>query len=98
MLGWGANTCGQLAKDNPEGVARPTVVSLPPGTRPTAVASGASTSYVVDADGNLWAWGGNSSSQVSGSATKCVATPRKVDSGVALVSSTAANVADYHAP
>ena len=96
VVSWGSNVCGQLGAGRSGHEAVPVVVQVLHGITVSSVASGGSTSYVLDTSGNLWAWGSDKGDQVYQPARKCVGSPTKVDTGVTLVSATASDVVDYH--
>ena len=61
----------------------PVKVSLPPGVTPTAIAAGGAnqepaTGYAIGSDGNLYAWGSNSSGQLGNGTTTNSDVPVKV--------------------
>jgi len=95
VVAWGSDDCGQLGVGKPSSENVPLPVVNLKGITATYVASGGSTSYVLDNRGNLWAWGSNKGGQVRSPTSKCSAIT-KVDSGVSLVSATASDVVDYH--
>lgn len=96
VVSWGSNVCGQLGEGHSGQESVPVVVQALHGMSVSSVASGGSTSYVVDSSGNLWAWGSDKGDQVRQPARRCVGSPTKVDTGVTLVSATASDVLDYH--
>lgn len=96
-VAWGNGRYGQLGNGLKVNEPLPVYVSTPAGVTFTDVVAGGSASYGIDTDGNLWAWGNNSFGQAGAGAThQHLYTPVKVDSGVGLIMSTAANVLDYH--
>ena len=77
LMGWGANEFGQVRADQGAWVAQP--LALPwPGAKPVAVASGARHSLVLDAAGQVWAWGDNSAGQLGLGHTRPAAQPTQV--------------------
>jgi len=96
VVAWGSNICGQLGAGHPGTQSAPVTVHVLQGMSVAMVASGGSTSYVLDNSGNLWAWGADGGGQVRQPVRRCVGKPNKVDTGVDLVSATASDVVDYH--
>jgi len=94
VWGWGNNTYGQLGNGGTTKVnATPVRASdLPAGVGFTSISTGGSTSYGLDTDGNVWAWGASGTGQVgNGGIRRKVLTPVKVLSGATLISATADN-------
>jgi alpha-tubulin suppressor-like RCC1 family protein len=96
VVSWGSNVCRQLGTDEAPPVAVPVPVQVLSGITVKSVAAGGSTSFVIDSNGNLWAWGSNKGGQVREPTGKCVRTPTRVDTGVDMVSATASDVVDHH--
>jgi len=90
VYGWGANDQGQLCGDTiASPVVSPTKIVPPVGVAWTKAASGGSTSYLIDAAGNLWACGRGSNGQIGQGTTKAKqVAPKDVLSGVTRVSGT----------
>jgi alpha-tubulin suppressor-like RCC1 family protein len=95
VVAWGNDACGQLGVGKPAREPTPLPVVILGGITASYVAAGGTTSYVIDTQGNLWAWGSNKGGQVRSPTSKC-ARLTKVDTGVRLVSATASDVVDYH--
>lgn len=96
-VAWGNNSCKQLGNGSKVNSDVPVYVNVPTGVSFDYVAAGGSTSYGIDTDGNLWSWGDNDLGQAGVPNTHAhLYPPVKVDSGVTLLSTTAANVVDYH--
>jgi alpha-tubulin suppressor-like RCC1 family protein len=93
LLAWGDDKDGQLCdKRKTPSVASPEDVK-PPAPMVSA-ASGGKTSYLLDTSGNLWACGYNHGGEIGdGKMGRPLASPVKVLSGVAMVSSTSENEA-----
>lgn len=64
LYAWGANSSGQLGDGSLSSSNLPVRVSLPSGVNPTAIAAGFDSGYAIGSDGNLYAWGDNSSGQL----------------------------------
>jgi alpha-tubulin suppressor-like RCC1 family protein len=94
-VAWGIGTLGQLGNGLRANEATPVAVSMPAGVTFVFVATGGESSYAIDSNGNLWAWGANFDSQLSRSGKNPVLTPVEIESGVSLVSATAEDVVDY---
>ncbi len=97
VVAWGANADMQLGTGTTTAADTPTYVKTPAGVTFTYVATGGATSYGLDSAGRLWSWGANAGGSAgTGHGTGNVYPPRRIDRGVTLVSTTAANVLDYH--
>ncbi len=96
LVAWGAGKAGQLGNGHRVNEPVPVTVALPAGVVVKEAVAGGSTSYVVDTNGNVWAWGNNNYGELGIGGRKGSLTPVVVDTGVSLLMSTAANVADYH--
>lgn len=82
LYSWGDNTYGQLGVGEVGGAAStPRIVDLPEAARPvTQAAAGFFGGYALGADGNVYAWGSNSTGQAgNGTSTGTVPTPVKVN-------------------
>ncbi len=66
LYAWGNNGAGQIGDGTSSSspTLLPTPVLLPAGVSPTAVAAGGNTAYAIGSDGQLYAWGSNSSGQL----------------------------------
>jgi alpha-tubulin suppressor-like RCC1 family protein len=96
VVSWGSNVCRQLGTGQAPPVSAPVPVLVLSGITVKSVAAGGSTSYVIDSNGNLWAWGSNNGGQVREPEGKCLRTPTRVDTGVDMISATASDVVDHH--
>jgi alpha-tubulin suppressor-like RCC1 family protein len=92
VYGWGCDTHGQLG----DGATRQTTplpveaTALPAAMPFSAIATGGQTSYGIDANGNVWAWGDTASEQAGdGQSAGNVLTPVEVLSGATSISATA---------
>jgi alpha-tubulin suppressor-like RCC1 family protein len=93
MFAWGTDTYSQLG-DGRTGVRpSPEEIFAPLGVQYAVLASGGDTSYAISTQGDVYAWGGSAAGQVGDGSTQTATNPVKVDSGMALISSTAGNVA-----
>jgi alpha-tubulin suppressor-like RCC1 family protein len=92
---WGTDAYGQLCTGRTEPVvSSPIVVTPPVGVTWTTWVSGGSTSYPVDAKGNLWVCGYNRTGEAGlGTIGGSVVTPTEVMANVEGVSSASRNVA-----
>lgn len=97
VVAWGENGSMQLGNGSHVNSDVPVYVNVPAGVSVTYVAAGGSTSYLVDANGDLWSWGDDNLGQAgTGNTHANVYPPAMVDTGVTLLSTTAANMVDYH--
>ena len=97
VVGWGSDAFGQLGDGNQVNVSTPVLVSVPKGVTFNFVATGGQSSYGIDSNGNVWAWGANSYGQIGlPGANHYVLTPAHVDGGASILSTTARDVVDYH--
>ena len=64
LYAWGYNGRGQLGDGTTAPRATPSVVSLPEGVTPVAVAAGSEHSLVLGSNGKLYSWGGDSAGQL----------------------------------
>jgi alpha-tubulin suppressor-like RCC1 family protein len=98
VYAWGSDTCGQLG--NEEGNCEtqtysttPISVDVPSGVTFNYVASGGTSSFALDSNGNVWAWGDDSEGQLGdGSDTGYVLDPEEVASGWTYLSAVATHV------
>jgi alpha-tubulin suppressor-like RCC1 family protein len=98
VYGWGSDSFGQLGASVRFGRVRadldesPVRVYPPAGVTYETVATSGDTSYAISSRGDVYAWGGNRDGQVGDGNTRNVSQPVLVESGVALISSTATDV------
>ncbi len=64
LYAWGDNYAGQLGNGSSAQSNVPTIVSLPAGVTPMAIAAGFEHSLASGSDGNLYAWGSNNNGQL----------------------------------
>jgi len=94
---WGNGRWGQLGDGSSKSSSSPVQVATRKGVTFSAVASGGSTSYAIDDNGNLWAWGQNNDGQLGTGGTTPTSVPVSVGVSLDGISSTAANVAGFQA-
>ncbi len=75
VLAWGDNFAGQLGNGTFTDSTTPVSVSLPDGTRVTAIAAGEFHSLAITSTGQVYAWGENSSGQLGNGSTTNSNTP-----------------------
>lgn len=97
---WGYNQYGQLGNDSTATALTPTAVSMPAGVLFTSVAAGESHTLALGDDGNMYAWGENSSGQLGDGTLTDRAVPVQVERGgiptgvtISVVSAGSANSA-----
>ncbi|MDP4184320.1 MAG: hypothetical protein Q8862_04050 [Bacteroidota bacterium] len=83
LWSWGFNNHFGLLGDGTT-VSKSTPVQIKSGTKFIAVSAGEYSSFAIDSDGNLWAWGDNVCAQLGDGATegKSILTPIHVKSGI----------------
>ncbi len=88
IYGWGLNSDGQLGNGTTTNSNVPVMVSLPAGVEARAVSAGEDFAVAVGTDGNVYAWGLNSSGQLGDSTTTNSNVPvmAKMPSGVTATS------------
>ena len=65
LYGWGSNTYGEVGNGSTNPQPEPEEITLATGVDPTGIAqSQAGSSFAIGSDGNLYAWGNNSSGQL----------------------------------
>jgi len=91
LWAWGRDDSGQLGNGTTtvfnSGIGYPVQVGGLAGVKIVAIGAGRSQSFAVDADGNLWAWGGNQSGELGDGTTTSRSTPEKL-SGVTVANPT----------
>ena len=96
---WGNNAHGQLGDGTRTDSDVPVRVHVPAGVTFVGVNSGGYASYAIDAEGRLWAWGGNQNGQLGlGPGVRVATSPARVGTHLTQVSSTASNVAGVLVP
>ena len=75
LYAWGDDYYGELGNGTTNNSDTPEVVSLPSGVTPKAIAGGGGTGYAIGSDGNLYAWGLNSTGQLGNGSTTNSDTP-----------------------
>jgi alpha-tubulin suppressor-like RCC1 family protein len=94
LYAWGNDTWSQLGDGGTASQPRPEQIHPPSGVTYATLASGGATSYAIDTNGNVWAWGQDGSGQVGDGKTKAeIKTPVQVATGAVAISATAENVA-----
>lgn len=91
VYGWGSDADGQLGFSGPNQLS-PTLLPFPAGAFDNVVAGG-NSSYGLDSDGNVWAWGGG---PIGNGTNRGSRTAVVVDQGVTQVSATAESAVDLH--
>jgi alpha-tubulin suppressor-like RCC1 family protein len=64
LYAWGNNSGGQLGNGTTINSSLPVVVLLPSGVTPTSISGNFFSGYAIGSDGNLYAWGGNSTNDL----------------------------------
>ena len=75
LYAWGENTDGQLGNGSVTEKKVPTLVSMPTGVTPVAIAGGLDHSLAIGSDGNLYAWGEGGAGELGNGGTANSATP-----------------------
>jgi alpha-tubulin suppressor-like RCC1 family protein len=75
LYAWGNNAAGELGNGSTTNSDTPVVVSLPSGVTPTAISANQGAAYAIGSDGNVYAWGVNSSGQLGNGSTTNSDTP-----------------------
>ncbi len=94
LWAWGDDRNAQLGDDATVNEGSPIALTPPAGTTYSYLDTGGSTSYAIDSNGKVWAWGNNSAGEVGNGIKAKVSqkTPVMVESGVSTISTTANNV------
>ncbi len=84
---WGANTTGQLGNGDTSGTAQAYPVQLSGVSGVVTVAAGATNSYALESNGNVYAWGDNSIGELGNGtmSTTFSATPARISGLGAMV-------------
>lgn len=99
LYAWGNDTWSQLGDGGTTSRRAPEKIQPPSGVTYQTLASGGATSYAIDTEGNVWAWGQDNCGQVgNGKTAKSVVRPVRIASGATMISSTAENAAIAAAP
>jgi alpha-tubulin suppressor-like RCC1 family protein len=93
LRSWGDNQSGQLGNGDTITQASPIAFDPPTGVAYELLASGASTSYAVSTNGDVYSWGGNANGQIGNGGTHAQLIPVLVESGASNISATALDVA-----
>lgn len=92
LYAWGSGKFGQLGTRTTASKDSPVRFSPPAGVTYTTLATGGGTSYAIDTQGNVWAWGWGAFGQLGNGKTKNSLVPIEVTTRASMVSSTANNV------
>ncbi|MFE9425877.1 IPT/TIG domain-containing protein [Kitasatospora sp. NPDC006697] len=96
LYSWGANQYGQLGDGSTARRTAPEPIALPGGARAVKLAKNFNSTYVVDQNGHLWAWGENDQGQLGDGTTTDHLTPEQIPlPGAATAVSIAAGAAVY---
>jgi len=87
LYAWGSNTSGQLGDGTTISRPSPEAITLASGVTPSEVAAGGSHNLAIGSDGQLYAWGSDSSGQLGDGSTTDHHRPEviSIGSGVAPV-------------
>jgi alpha-tubulin suppressor-like RCC1 family protein len=89
LYAWGDNSVGELGQGNTtSGGTTPVAVSLG-SANPVSIAAGGLHCLAIDTDGNVWAWGDNTSEESGDPSAQYLMTPTQV-AGIANVAQIAA--------
>jgi alpha-tubulin suppressor-like RCC1 family protein len=93
VYAWGLNSSGQLGDGSTVNHSTPEQISLPAGVTATAVSAGTQFSLAAGSDGNVYAWGLNTSGQLGDGTTNNQLTPEQISlpAGVAATAVSAGN-------
>jgi hypothetical protein len=75
LYAWGDNFYGELGNGGNTNSSVPVPVSLPSGVTPKQIAGGGGTGFAIGSDGNLYAWGYNTTGQLGDNSTTNRSTP-----------------------
>jgi alpha-tubulin suppressor-like RCC1 family protein len=92
LYAWGNDSSYQLGDGQRVNEPSPEQISPPNGVTYQTLASGGSTSYAISTAGDVYAWGASSDGEVGDGKKTPALQPVEVESGVNLISSTAADV------
>ena len=85
LYAWGQNNDGQLGNGTTSDTSLPVMVTFPAGVKSwTDVAAGAAHSLAIGNDGNVYAWGFNSTGQLGDTSTTNSSVPVKMGSTAGL--------------
>ena len=98
LYAWGAGGDYQLGTGTTANQPSPVPIFAPAGVRYRLLATGGSTSYAVAANGNVYAWGGNTVGEVGNGGIRNVRYPVRVASRATSISATVHRRDDQRAP
>jgi len=92
LWAWGSDSSGQLGDGSTVSQDKPEKITPPPGVTYVTLAEGGTTSYAIDTDGNVWAWGLGQGGQLGIGRQAESLIPVEADGGAVMISSTANDV------